>query len=120
MRGALEGALEGIGEGSSLSFARPRGQGLSCHAEQLERGDGESGEKVGCLRPQGVSGRKVIPRSSPLSRRAKNYLSSGYLGALRAGSGGFEDEGAAVAEGDLGSRMMRSGMGEIWPRDLLE
>ena len=36
------------------------GQGLSCHAEQLERGDGESGEKADCLRPLGVSGLKFI------------------------------------------------------------
>ena len=39
---------------------RGEGQGLSCHAEQLERGDGESGEKAGCLRPHGVSGSKFM------------------------------------------------------------
>ncbi len=35
----------------------------------------------------------------------------------------LSDFGKLVMQGDprgLGSRMMRSGMGEIWPRDLLE
>ena len=71
-------------------------------------------------------GRKIITRErSPPSRHAKDYFSSGYLGALRAESGIFEDQDAAIAERDFiglpgGGLVEALGLGVGWVPRLVE
>ena len=62
---------------------------------------------------------------SPPSRHAKDCFGGGYLGGLRAESGIFEDQGAAIAEGDFfwlpgGALVELIGLGVGWGPRLVE